>query len=69
VRFENEGSVYLNSLKDLSPGIEFANGGDVRWGSLTGGFFGNWEGNIEGVDGKSLLNKMIEDGLFEKGRR
>jgi len=34
--------------------------------SLLGGAFGYWEGNIEGIDEKRLLNKMIKDGVFER---
>ena len=31
-----------------------------------GGYFDDWKGNIEWVDEKRLLNKMISLGLFER---
>jgi hypothetical protein len=46
--------------------VVFKNGGDIRLKSLTGGYFTNWKGNIEGIDEKRLLNKMIKDGVFER---
>lgn len=71
VVFNNKGSVHLKSLKTISPGVEFNNGGgnyipleDVYLGSLVGGRFGYWEGNIEGIDPKRLLNVMISKGMF-----
>jgi hypothetical protein len=45
--------------------VEFRNGGSVYLGSVMGWFSG-WEGNIEGVDEKRLLNKMIKQGVFER---
>jgi hypothetical protein len=68
VVFKNGGSVFLDSLTSLPPGVEFKNGGDVYLDSLIGGWFYYWEGNIEGIDSKRLLNKMISLGLFEKRR-
>jgi hypothetical protein len=50
----------------------FSNGGNVNLGSLlergylSGGWFEDWTGNIEGIDDKRLLNKMIKDGLFDR---
>jgi hypothetical protein len=71
VVFNNKGSVHLKSLKTISPGVEFNNGGgnyipleDVYLGSLIGGQFGYWNGNIEGVDSNRLLNVMIKRGVF-----
>jgi hypothetical protein len=61
------GSLILNPLIGLPSSVEFSNGGDVMLGSLTGGWFGEWEGNIKGIESKGLLNKMISLGLFEKG--
>jgi len=66
VVFKNKGSVYLRSLTSLPTGVVFKNGGDIRLKSLTGGYFTNWKGNIEGIDEKRLLNKMIKDGVFER---
>jgi hypothetical protein len=64
VVFENRGSVYLYRVTSLSPGVVFRNGGGVHlgWEPI------DWEGNIEGIDSKRLLNKMISLGLFEKRR-
>ena len=66
VVFINGGSVYLNSLTSIPPGIVFNNGWDVNLDSLTGDWFSEWKGNIEGIDSKRLLNKMISLGLFER---
>ena len=66
VEFRNGMSVNLASLTSIPPGVEFKNGGDVDLGSLIGGYFDDWKGNIEGIDSKSLLNKMIEDGVFDR---
>ena len=66
VVFKNEGYVILNYLTSISPGVEFKNRGDVRLKSLKGDWFYKWEGNIEGIDSKRLLNKMISIGLFDR---
>jgi len=68
VEFRNGGGVWLESLTSLPPGVEFNNEGDARLESLIRGYFHYWEGNIEGIDEKRLLNKMISLGLFEKKR-
>ncbi len=64
VKFENGGSVYLDSLTSLPPGVEFNNRGYVYFRSLIGGGFQDWKGNIEGINSKRLLKKMIKDGVF-----
>lgn len=64
VEFNNGGKVQLNSLRTIHPGVEFKNGWDVNLESLVGGWFGDWKGNIEGVDSKRLLNLMIKQGVF-----
>jgi hypothetical protein len=46
--------------------VEFRNGGDVSLDYLLGDYFNRWSGNIEGIDSKRLLNKMIKDGIFER---
>jgi len=66
VVFRNGGDVYLSALKSLPPGVEFKNKGDVNLDSIIGGWFDEWEGNIEGIGSKSLLNMMIKQGLFER---
>jgi hypothetical protein len=68
VVFRNGGYVYLESLTSLPPGVEFNNGGGVYLESLIGGYFNDWKGNIDGIDEKILLNKMISLGLFENKR-
>ena len=69
VEFKNGHYVFLNSLTSISPGVEFRNGGGVSFESLIdvyGGYFRQWKGNIEGIDSKRLLNKMISIGLFDR---
>jgi len=66
VEFKNGGSVDLRSLTSLPPDAVFNNGGLVYLGSLVGGWFNRWKGNIEGIDSKRLLNVMISLGLFER---
>ena len=66
VVFKNGGYVDLRSLTSLPPGVELNNEGGVFLKSLTGWWFGEWKGNIEGIDSKMLLNVMIKQGLFER---
>ena len=69
VEFKNLGVIYLNSLTSIPSGVVFKNVGRyIDLDSLTGGWFSAWNGNIEGIESKRLLNKMIELGLFDKGR-
>jgi hypothetical protein len=63
VEFKNEGGVWLSSLTNLPPGVEFKNAGRVRLPSL-GLDTGKWVGNIEGIEGRRLLNLMIKSGMF-----
>jgi len=46
--------------------VEFNNRGVVGLNSIIGGDFNEWEGNIEGIDSKRLLNLMISKGIFER---
>ena len=62
----HKGSVWLNSLTSLPPGVVFKNRGYVWLDYLLGGYFNRWSRNIEGIDSKRLLNKMIKDGVFER---
>jgi hypothetical protein len=58
----------LSSLTSISPGVKFeneGNEGDVYLKALED-WFNDWKGNIEGIDEKRLLNKMIKDGVFER---
>ena len=64
VEFRNRGYVYLDSITSIPPGVVFKNVYDVKLDSLTGGWFDYWEGNIEGIDNKRLLNLMIKKGMF-----
>ena len=64
VEFANEGDVYLYQVESIHSSVEFNNEGEVFLDSLVGGSFDDWEGNIEGVDNKRLLNFMIKKGFF-----
>ena len=66
VVFKNMGSIWLESLTSIPPDVEFNNGGGVNLGSLIGGWFEYWKGNIEGIDSKRLLNVMISIGIFNR---
>jgi hypothetical protein len=66
VMFNNRGDVILDSIKNISRGVKFNNRGDIRLDSLTGGWFYEWDGNINGIGENRLLNKMISLGLFER---
>ena len=62
--FRNKGGVGLSQLKTLPPGAEFRNEGNVYLDSLVGRRFSDWNGNIDGIDSKRLLNLMISKGVF-----
>jgi len=64
VEFKNGWDVSLMSLKTIYPGVVFNNERIVFLKSLIGGRFSKWEGNIEGIDSKMLLNLMIKQGVF-----
>ena len=64
VKFNNGGQVHLVSLKTIPPGVEFKNKLDVKLSSIGIGYFNDWNGNIEGIDSKRLLNFMISKGMF-----
>ena len=64
VEFNNGDDVDLYSLTSLPPGVEFRNKERVYLISLIGGFIDEWEGNIDGIDSKRLLNLMIKQGMF-----
>ena len=69
VVFKNGGYVNLKSLTSIPPGVVFKNGEVVVLDSLIGmigGEFDDWNSNIEGIDIKRVLNKMIKDGVFER---
>ena len=64
VEFRNGGYVSLHSLTSISPGVEFRNEWSVRLDALIGGELDDWEGNIEDIKSKRLLNVMIKRGMF-----
>jgi hypothetical protein len=67
VVFVNEGNIWLDSLRRIPSGVVFANSGHLQLTELAGGkTFHKWEGNIEGIDSKRLLNKMVALGLFDR---
>jgi hypothetical protein len=63
VEFKNEGGIYLDSLTHLAPGVEFKNADWVYLPSL-GLDTDEWVCNIEGIEGRRLLNLMIKGGMF-----
>ena len=70
VEFNNGGDIYLESVKSISPGVVFNNKGRyINLESLVGGWLGflSFDGIIEGIDHKKILNKMISDGVFDRG--
>lgn len=66
VQFKNKGPVNLESLETISPNIKFNNDGAVFLYSIVGGWFSDWKGIIDGVNHGRILNKMVEDGLFDR---
>jgi hypothetical protein len=68
VVFDNGWFTSLNSLKSIPPGVVFDNRGDIYLNSLVKGncFINAWKGNIEGINYKRLINKMIALGLFDR---
>jgi len=66
IEFNNGGTVVLDSLNSIPREFIFNNIDDVYLTKLVGGWFSQWEGNIEGIHSNRLLNYMISKGLFEK---
>lgn len=65
LEFRNKGEITLSLLRNIPVGVEFNNEGDVYLGRIIGiGYMSLWEGNIEGIESKRLLNLMISRGLF-----
>ena len=67
--FGNGTNALLASVTRIPPGVEFNNLGVIDLSFLIGGDFKNWEGNIRGIRPKTLLNKMISLGLFDKEKK
>jgi hypothetical protein len=70
LEFRNGGDVNLAGVESIPPGVEFNNLGGVFLGKkLKRGmkmWVSQWEGNIEGIDSKRLLNLMIKNGLLSE---
>jgi len=64
IEFNNGGTVVLDSLNSISREFIFNNIDDVYLTKLVGGWFSQWEGNIEGIDSNRLLNLVIKKGMF-----
>jgi hypothetical protein len=65
VEFNNDGAIRLDNVKHIDPSVRFNNTGWIYLGELFNGMTTKrWEGNIEGIDNKGLLNLMISKGLF-----
>ena len=65
VVFVNEGNIWLDSLRRIPSGVVFDNLGHLQLTELAGNKpFHKWDGHIEGIGSKRLLNKMISMGLF-----
>ena len=67
VKFENKEELDFRSISTIPPGVILDNGGIVylecliKWPSN----IADWLGNIEGIESKRTLNKMISDGVFD----
>ena len=66
VEFRNGGDVRFSSVTSIKKGVHFNNDGEVYLKSIFGSWAHHWKGNIEGIGSKRLLNKMVEDGLFDR---
>jgi hypothetical protein len=64
VIFNNKGDVWVKNLASIPTSVEFRNGGDVSLDRLTGDFFEQFGGNVEGISYMRLLNFMIKKGMF-----
>jgi hypothetical protein len=73
VEFKDSRHVFLDFLKNIPSNTGFNNLGnkhsDVHMQSLFGGWFSEWEGNIQKIGHNRLLNKMVSLGLFDKESR
>ena len=64
-KFKNGRSLSLYSLKSIPKEIVFENG-TVIWLDSLGINSNQWEGNLEGINTRRIINKMIELGLFDR---
>ena len=70
--FGHRSRIYSQKIRDSDPEIQdmmkrnafYLQGSGVE--SIFGNWFSNWDGNIEEIDHKKLLNKMVSLGLFNR---
>ena len=66
VDFRNGGDVRFSSVTSIEKDVHFNNDGEVYLKSIFVSWAHYWKGNIDGIDSKRLLNKMISMGLFDR---
>jgi hypothetical protein len=69
ITFNNTGAIQFESLESISPDFVFGGPEYFYLGPFIEEFLHYWDGNIEGVHPKRLLNKMISLGLFDKDKK
>ena len=69
ITFNNTGAIQFESLESISPDFVFEGPEYFYLGPFIEEFFHYWDGNIEGLHPKRLLNKMISLGLFDKDKK
>jgi hypothetical protein len=69
ITFNNTGAIQFESLESISPDFVFEGPEYFYLGPFIEEFLHYWDGNIEGVHTKRLLNKMISLGLFDKDKK
>ena len=66
ITFETGGNLYINLITRIPKGVKFeGNKEGLIYLSLLG-WIDEWEGNIPGINTKTLLNKMVTLGLFDR---
>lgn len=60
----NNSNVSLIDVNIIPTDVEFNNKGNVNLKSTGIKYIDQWEGNIKGINPKSLLNGMVKSGLF-----
>ena len=65
VIFKNGGFVTLGKTRIIDPSVEFHNSGVVIFDLDGLRYIHNWDGNIEGINDKKMLNLMIKKGIFQ----
>jgi hypothetical protein len=65
--FNNGASVYFEyMLESISSSVVFNNRLYIYLKFFNGGNMNAWDGNIKGINSKSLFNLMIKQGVFER---